>query len=277
MNVYIKITGSSMMNEDYFNQSPYASSVVSNHQSSMNVNSSSGLNGGAMINGGHTGQSQYFHTLQPMHHHHHHQMPSSQFINQSSNGSMGANGGAGAGYLTLNSSGMHQSQSGPVSQSMMQSMVQPSKQNSPSQSAPYMPKYISRTSSFSSSSTMSSPPSSASSSSSSTGAINGQNNAHLTISCTGIATAGSDFDHLSSPNSSLSSPTDPAEIARIKHSRNMKLTPEELQLLVKDRQRKDNHNMSNKILHNKNKHRYTKLLNFGLNSSRTAKKIQHQR
>jgi hypothetical protein len=37
---------------------------------------------------------------------------------------------------------------------------------------------------------------------------------------------------------------DPAELVRIKHSKGLKLTSDEHQMLVKDRQRKDNHNMS---------------------------------
>lgn len=49
---------------------------------------------------------------------------------------------------------------------------------------------------------------------------------------------------VSPSNNSVPNPADPAEIVRQKQMRGLKLTQDELQLLVKDRQRKDNHNMS---------------------------------
>lgn len=92
------------------------------------------------------------------------------------------------------------------SSSYMNSMLQPA--------ANYSPKLITRTPSINSSIGSSSPSSVSSN-------INSNNNL--------------DFE---------SNKTDPAEIAKKKSLAGQKLTDEEMQLLIKDRQRKDNHNMS---------------------------------
>lgn len=57
----------------------------------------------------------------------------------------------------------------------------------------------------------------------------------------------SDNKHSHNPNNNTN-PNDPAEIARRKRQQGIPLTPDEMQLLVKDRQRKDNHNLSKTFL-----------------------------
>jgi hypothetical protein len=66
-----------------------------------------------------------------------------------------------------------------------------------------------------------------------------------------------DYDNAGTPSNGPSTgaaavvaANDPAELARQKQMRGLTLTPEELQLLAKDRQRKDNHNMSNLCFYN---------------------------
>ena len=54
-----------------------------------------------------------------------------------------------------------------------------------------------------------------------------------------------DYDNASSSGTPSTPANDPAELVRQKQMRGITLTQEELQLLAKDRQRKDNHNMSN--------------------------------
>jgi len=114
-------------------------------------------------------------------------------------------------------------------------------------------KIVSRTPSFSSSSSPSSSSSSLSSSSLthqiSQSTHHHQNNNHNHEHSLAAAAAMADQieygDHSSQMETSLSSSqiNDPAEQARLKQMRGIKLTQEEIQLLVKDRQRKDNHNM----------------------------------
>jgi hypothetical protein len=116
-------------------------------------------------------------------------------------------------------------------------------------------KIVSRTPSFSSSSSPSSSSSSLSSSSlthqisQSTHHHHNNNNSHNHEHSLAAAAAMADQieygDHSSQMETSLSSSqiNDPAEQARLKQMREIKLTQEEIQLLVKDRQRKDNHNM----------------------------------
>ncbi len=88
-------------------------------------------------------------------------------------------------------------------------------------------------------------PSIGSSSSSSSPSMTSQNAGHTNSSNANIVSSStSDSLDLEQNNSNTS---DPAEMARIKQLRGIKLTQDEIQLLVKDRQRKDNHNMSKKI------------------------------
>ena len=190
-------------------------------------------------------QQQYsnFHTLQPanqQNHPNHHQNLNQYLSNSATVNHQSSN------YLTLN-----------TIQNSGQTSHQPPQQQQQQQTA-YMPKLVQRASSFNSSpiasnsSSASSPSSSLSSSSGSTLITsNHQFGPQLSLPCNLGSGSGNDFDpRVSSPTSSgltsPSVPTDPAEIARLKQARNIKLTPEEVQLLVKDRQRKDNHNMSKK-------------------------------
>ena len=73
-----------------------------------------------------------------------------------------------------------------------------------------------------------------------------QQQSHLSSIEHSMSISGS-TDHLdydqASIDGTLPQVNDPAEQARLKQMRGIKLTPEEIQLLVKDRQRKDNHNM----------------------------------
>lgn len=110
---------------------------------------------------------------------------------------------------------------------------------------PYGSKIIHRTPSYnspicaSSSSTSSSPSSLLSSSNSSLTLTQTSNNQICAHSSTNDS-----FDYDASSTGTPAGTTDPAEIARQKQIRGISLTPEEQQLLAKDRQRKDNHNMS---------------------------------
>ena len=108
-------------------------------------------------------------------------------------------------------------------------------------------KIVSRTPSFSSSSLSSSSPSSSSSSVSSSSLPHHQlsQQTHLNTIDHSISLPSSeqlDYDQ-ASIETNLPQVNDPAEQARLKQMRGIKLTQEEIQLLVKDRQRKDNHNM----------------------------------
>lgn len=101
-------------------------------------------------------------------------------------------------------------------------------------------KIVSRTPSFSSSSSPSSSSSSLSSSS-----LAHQPTHHNTIDHSislASTTDHTEYDH-ASIETNIAQVNDPAEQARLKQMRGIKLTQEEIQLLVKDRQRKDNHNM----------------------------------
>jgi hypothetical protein len=88
---------------------------------------------------------------------------------------------------------------------------------------------------------------SSSSSSSSPVSNSSFNNINQTLSSTSIEDYDASIEAAvtaSLSNATASSATDPAELARIKHLNGLPLTQEEVQLIMKDRQRKDNHNMS---------------------------------
>lgn len=241
-----------IMNEDYFGQISYNQmpNILNNNSSTITTSSNQQQHQQQQSHQQqhHQQQQQYnFHTLQPANQQiqpNHHQN-----LNQ---------------YLTNPTMPNHQS---PNSYSPLNTTQNPNNQQSQQQQQPYIPKQlVQRASSFNSSplasnSLASSPSSSLSSSSGSTLTTSNSNHqfaSQLSLPCnlnSGLAGGpGSDFDpRISSPTSSglasPSVPTDPAEIVRLKQARNIKLTPEEVQLLVKDRQRKDNHNMSKKIFY----------------------------
>lgn len=110
----------------------------------------------------------------------------------------------------------------------------------------YGSKIIHRNPSYSSamcaSSSTSSSPSSLLSSSTSSLNMNQSSNQNVVTSSSNDSF---DYDNASSTGTQAAGATnDPAELARQKQIRGIPLTPEEHQLLAKDRQRKDNHNMS---------------------------------
>ena len=116
-----------------------------------------------------------------------------------------------------------------------------------SQSAGYSPKITTRTPSYNpslcgSSPSSSSPSSLLSSSATSLNNLGQSSNAQNAVSSS--TNESFDYDNASSSGTPSAPANDPAELARQKQLRGLTLTPEELQLLAKDRQRKDNHNMS---------------------------------
>ena len=111
----------------------------------------------------------------------------------------------------------------------------------------YSSKITTRTPSYNSSLCGSSSSSSSPSSllSSSTTSLNNLAQSNNTQNAVSSSTNESfDYDNASSSGTPNASVNDPAELARQKQIRGLTLTSEELQLLAKDRQRKDNHNMS---------------------------------
>ena len=120
----------------------------------------------------------------------------------------------------------------------------------------YGSKIISRTSSFNSSfgstgsSSSSSPSSSVMSASANSQTNLPQAQSHLQTNMQsssnnmGNNNNGESSYDIEGASGGASSPNDLAEIARLKQARGIPLTSEEAQLLAKDRQRKDNHNMS---------------------------------
>ena len=111
-------------------------------------------------------------------------------------------------------------------------------------------KIVNRTPSYNSSlcgSSSSSPSSLLSSSNSSLNNLAQSSNTQNAVSSS--TNESFDYDNAGTPTNgqagaNVVAANDPAELARQKQMRGLTLTPEELQLLAKDRQRKDNHNMS---------------------------------
>ena len=209
-------------NEDYYNQ--FTFNQVTNIMMNNNNNSNNGQNN-SMSN--HHPNQYTYHTLQSP------QIQNNQ--NNYSNQAMSANNGN---NNNINNSNMnsYMSMGGP----------QPIVYNNS--------KITSRTPSYNSSSlqcngsssSLASSPSSSSLLSSSATSLNSvvpSSNAQNAVSSS--TNESFDYDNASSSGTPSAPPAnDPAEMARQKQMRGLTLTPEELQLLAKDRQRKDNHNMS---------------------------------
>ena len=214
----------STMNEDYYNQFSFSQIMMSNNHGN-NVNNGMSLNSGSI--GGHNAGHYSYHTLQP---------------------TQSVSAHPGQHHLL-----------GSVNSSYAQIA-------GPSSSVVYGTKLISRTPPYPivNSNSASSPSASSSSNSSSSSLNHSSQGGQLGSSTNGInntnssgadghdyhesshSQGGSGANQSNGPNS-VPNPADPAEIVRQKQMRGLKLTQDEIQLLVKDRQRKDNHNMSKKL------------------------------
>lgn len=218
-------TSTLMMNEDYFNHYPFNQmpNIISNSYN-MNHNNSNLNNSNVNLNNGPNGSHQYnYHNLQAPAHNN---TVYNQYIPA---GNLGMN----SSYLTLGPAG----NSGSLIPAQISPTANPNGMH-------YASKIVSRTPSFNSSSVLSSSPSSSTSSTLSIHLPHQQ--AQINNISHSISTSNDQLDYEQSGELDTSTQSnDPAEMARLKQMRGAKLTQEEIQLLVKDRQRKDNHNMSN--------------------------------
>lgn len=232
-----------MMNDDYYSQFSYNHMSTStnthygNHLNTANMNTNA-YGSFHSMQAAHNNQN-YNHSLVHSHNnnlhslhstsHHHHQHHQQQHYMHSNSSTPS--------YITLSST---TSSSTTPSQSSTQSASNAALNSS--FNAPNS-KISNRTAS-SINSTMCS---SSSSSSSSPASNSSFNNINQTLSSTSIEDYDASIEAAvaaSLSNVTASPANDPAELARIKQMSGLKLTPDEVQLLVKDRQRKDNHNMS---------------------------------
>lgn len=209
-----------IMNEDYFN--PYQFNHMSNIITSNNFNN---------INNQYT-----FHTLQSTPSHQ--TYTNHQFLPNNSNQNTS--------YISIGQSmpssqcSTSQNNSNLTSQNTNSSNSSNSLLLNTQQS--YGSKIINRTPSFNSS--VGSSASSPSSSNSTTSSHANQSLINGNSTASNAALGSGEFIDNDLSSSPAPNANDPAEQARLKQLRGIKLTPEEVQLLVKDRQRKDNHNMS---------------------------------
>ena len=156
-------------------------------------------------------------------------------------------------YMPFTNSNMHNSSYLTLgSGSTMNSLNNGGSASNSTLSGSYVPKLVSRTSSSNSiggGSSVSSPSSSSNSSPNQSGMHHGHHNNGASNNSNGTSSSVMDnpgdlldYDSSKSLNSS-SLLNDPAEIVRMKKMRGVPLTDEEVQIFMKDRQRKDNHNM----------------------------------